>query len=238
MHPGLTDRASDSASEVEAKGTLEVSDTEGSGEDEESFVMNPYLQARSLKSRAASTSKVSEPTRREIKVRSSRGARSMHRASSVSSTTMRDIAEAVEEDSPLDGPSRISVVRTSQSWRESIDVDGGARANVGASYYESRVGSQSWRQFDRAQTVSSSSLKFGELERKRPSAIMDLDDPFVSVQQPRAGPLVPLASGPRFQGNGTRLEKKRSLDVFLDDSDPNQRAYGEKRRIRAVPPRR
>jgi hypothetical protein len=219
------------------------SDTEGSGaeENEDSFVMNPYPQDRSLKSRAKSTSKASEPTRREIKVRTKR----VHRTSSVSSTTTtREIAETIDDD-------RVTLVRTSQTWRESVEVEGTDRTKEGASRNERKGGSQSWRQFDRAQTVSSSSLKFAELERKKPTTTitesekrtlpamtMDLDDPFVSSQPATAGPSIPLASGPRFQVGGSRLDKKRSADVFLEDSGLANRAHGEKRRIRAVPPKR
>jgi len=106
----------------------------------------------------------------------------------------------------------------------------------------------------RSRTISCSSLKFehksGEdsdgLRVDSAPDFIDLDDPFLSSQQSGAGPSVQLASGPRYRPDTTtttnhmksNLDKKRSLSTFLDDPRHAQRACGEKRRIRAVPPKR
>ena len=86
--------------------------------------------------------------------------------------------------------------------------------------------------------------------RTNTSARRDIKNPIQrSVSDPslaydeQPAPSAQLSSGPRFQshmaakpgGSGRELLKKRSSDVFLDNTN---RAYGDKKRIRAVLPHR
>lgn len=215
-HPSvaLNDGISDSGSEREVRGTLDISDGDAE-EDKDSFILNPYNGDMLPNRSVTRADRPTEPTRREIKVkpdwrsrRTDRGVRSL----SVST----EVTEMNEAESAF-----LGCHRTSQGWSET----------------------------GRGNTVSCSSLQFegGFEEPPRQStpkiaAVIDPDDPFISSQPAIAEPSIPLASGPRYQGTGFFLPpektKKRSLEDFLAGSETGQRAHGEKRRIRAVPPKR
>lgn len=214
----MNDGISDSGSEREVRGTLDISDGDAEEDEDSLIIIHPYngdmLPDRSV----TRADRPMEPTRREIKVkpdwRSMRSKRTDRGSRSLSVST--EVTEMNEAESAF-----LGCHRTSQGWSET----------------------------GRGNTVSCSSLQFeGGFEEPpqqstpKIAAVIDPDDPFISSQPAIAGPSVPLASGPRYQGTGFFMPpekaKKRSLEDFLAGSETGQRAHGEKRRIRAVPPKR